>query len=59
MKVFLADDDPSTARGKVNITLSTTFSTTDGSVQRAASSISEVYVILQTHSTDISFIGPD
>lgn len=59
MKVALSTDDPSTARGAVDITLSTTYSIPDGSVQRASSAISEVYVNLQTSSTDITFISSD
>ena len=59
MKVALANNDPSTARGKVKIKLGTTYSTTDGSVQRAAAAITEVYVTLQSCTTDITFISPD
>jgi hypothetical protein len=59
MKVALANDDPTTARGNVNIRLGTSYSTTAGSIQRATSAISEVHVNLQPYSTDITFISPD
>jgi hypothetical protein len=59
VQVALTIEDPTTAKGAVDITVDLTYSTIDGVVRRATSAISEVHASLRNHTTEVTFVGPD
>jgi hypothetical protein len=59
MKVRPVGGDPTSLEGRVRIKVRATYSTTSGTVHRAASAIARVGARLGDSTTDVRFFGPD